>query len=273
MFRKFKLVPIDGLEEHHQPRSDIQQIEKDLRQYNPTTRAMANLYAGVQDALFSKNKMQKKKSGLLMNGANANANQRLHLAAANRMRMQQLIHGSNEVQPKHQGTSSVGAQQQQEGAVVVMEEEEEEKKQAETDEKTVAKEDMMMMNEKQVQRSNLAIPSRQRSKFAELVGATSGTIGANRLGEVIIRGGTLRNTSYSDVMRALYVDSKSKSKIPGLPETVAELKRLGVSTLLFTSRHARQLYSAASSDEKVFRQQKGSGRARGKALQRILRLY
>jgi hypothetical protein len=271
MFRKFKLVPIDGnLEEHH--RHDIRQIEKDLRDYNPTTRAMANLYGGVQDALFSKNKKKNNKKGRLLHINGVNANQRLHLAAANRMRMQQLIHGSNEVQAQHKGISSVGVQQE------MMEvKEEAEAKQAEPDEKTAAKEEMLMMNEKQAQRSNLAIPSRQRSKFAELVGATSGTIGTNRLGEVVIRGGTLRNTSYSDIMRALYINSKFK--IPGLPETVAELKRLGVSTSLFTSRQARQLYSASASAENVFQQQqqqqqqKGSGCARGKALQSILRLY
>jgi hypothetical protein len=128
-----------------------------------------------------------------------------------------------------------------------------------------------ILGETQAQRSKLAIPARHSKKFTQLVEASTGTIGANRAGEVVIRGEPLRNTSYSDVMRALYVDSKFT--IPGLAETVSELKRLGVNTSLFTSHNARQLYSASASKRKSVSQQKGSGIIRHKSFPRMLRLY
>jgi hypothetical protein len=300
MFRKFKLVPIDGEAEPEHPKN-IAEIEKALREYNPTTRAMANLYGGIQDALFSKNKKNCTKQKKI------SANERLHLVAANRMRMHRLLQGSNEPQTQLQGTSgeraddegASGGLVEEKTAVDVpgkkemeMEVEEQEtgkaktekaKAKAKKDEEEEEEEEEKEEKDEQIfgenRRSNMAIPKRHDSKFTQLAGKISGTIGSNRLGEVIIRGGTLRNTSYSDVMRALYVDYKFTT--PGLVETVAELKRLGVKMSLFTSRKAKQLYSAPASD-KVFSQQKGSGGGGGggggvirhKAVfPRILRLY
>ena len=57
MFQKFKLVPLDGVE---QQQNDMKQLEKDLHGYNPTIRAMTNLYGGIRNALFSK---QKRRAG------------------------------------------------------------------------------------------------------------------------------------------------------------------------------------------------------------------
>ncbi len=259
MFRKFKLVPIDAEGEHPK---NIEEIEKALREYNPTTRAMANLYGGIQDALFSRDKKKTKK---------ISANELLHLVAANRMRIHRLLQGSNEAQTRFQEMSGEDTQKKsvdEETNEDLAEDEMAQKIKLEKEEKD-PKEQMELIGESE--RSNLAIPTRFGKKFTQLAKIISGTIGSNRLGEVIIRGETLRNTSYSDVMRALYVDSKFT--IPGLVETVAELKRLGVKTSMFTSRNARQLYSVPTSD-KLYLQQKGSGGSiEQRTFPRILRLY
>ena len=124
------------------------------------------------------------------------------------------------------------------------------------------------VEERQTRLSNLAIPTRHGAKFSKLMEAVSDTVGTNHNGELVIRGKRLKNTSYSDVMRALYVDSKFA--VPGLTETVSELKLLGVEPSLFTSRRARVLFSAAPSNKKL-PQQKGSGRC--PVAKRMLRLY
>jgi hypothetical protein len=253
MFRKFKLVPIDGSEQQQQ--TDIKQLEKELRGYNPTVRAMTNLYGGMQDALFSKKKKRR--------GGGLSTEQRLHLAAANRLRMQQLLHGHERVKdtllqaPQPQPLQS------------------EPKLQPELDQLNIEKGDTDAgggyEEDRQTGVSNLAIPTRHSAKFSKLMEAASDTVGTNQSGELVIRGKRLKNTSYSDVMRALYVDSNFT--VPGLNEIVSELKVLGVEPSLFTSRRARVLYSAApsSATNKKLRQQKGSGKCF--VAKRMLRLY
>jgi hypothetical protein len=252
MFRKFKLVPIDDSE----AQLDMQQVEKDLREYNPTARAMTNLYGGIQDALFSKKKKGPQKG--------PTTSQRLHLVAANRMRMEQLMRGNNE---PPQRTNAAAVQQP--------EVHDDEKEMPMSHKTNVVNDADMEDNVKKVGEMkpvvlNVAIPQRQKEKFDKLAEIMSDTIGANRLGELVIRGETLRNTSYTDVMRALYVDPKSK--LDGLDETVSELKRLQVDRNLVNSRFAKKQLSDAPDSKKV-RHQKGSGSMLRKAHPRILRLY
>lgn len=247
MFEKYKLVRVNAPaeKETQQQPLDMRQMEKDLRNYNPTIRAMANHYGGIQDALFSKKKRN-----------NPSPQQRLHLAAANRLRLQQLIRGHGENPMANEETQLQSHSELKHNPDV----------------KDVVEDGTDEVKSVTLQ-PNLAIPARHGIKFAKLVEAASGTIGANRFGELVIRGKKLDNTSYSDVMRALYVNSNFT--VPGLAETVAELKLLGVEPTLFTSRRARVLYSAEPSSRKKqgSPQQKGSGSSRLLKRKGMLRLY
>jgi hypothetical protein len=124
---------------------------------------------------------------------------------------------------------------------------------------------------------NLAIPKRHKEKFEQLIEKVSETITYGNDGQVVIHGRSLNNTSFSDIMRALYVDSKFT--VPGLSETVAELKRNNVPPRLITSSRARTLYTAADANVGRNRSQVGSGKRRCEAKnnaninRKFLRLY
>lgn len=252
MFEKYKLVRIDQADSEQQQHLDMRQLEKDLRNYDPTMRAIANHYGGIQDALLSTKKRK-----------NLSPQTRLNLVAANRARMERLIRARGEATL----TDALAGMQTREQAAPP---EPASQKQTVEDAKVGAEDDY---EAKPVTgQSNLAIPVRHSAKFTKLMKFASDTIGSNRHGELVIRGKKLDNTSYSDVMRALYVDSNFT--VPGLDQTVAELKTLGVEPTLFTSRRARQLYSTAQPNKKTsMPQQKGSGRGEFVNRKRMLRVY
>src|SRR5574343_387596 len=75
-YRKFKLVPIDE-DSDELGKSAADKLERYVRKYNPTIRAMANSYGGMQDALFSKN-------------TRLTPAQRLHIYNANRARIHRM---------------------------------------------------------------------------------------------------------------------------------------------------------------------------------------
>ena len=92
-------------------------------------------------------------------------------------------------------------------------------------------------------------------------------------GEIVIRNQSIPGSSYSAVMRALFVNPKVGEASPrGLKQAVSELKRIGVSRNLLMSKHARNLYDV---------KQTGSGRLMSeekkkknkKRICKVLRLY
>ena len=218
---------------------------------------MANIYGGVEVALDNRQ-------------VRCIASERLHLLNANRSRMEHLIRGNSEAatqQQSHHPSPDVPTLQPNQETYP----QETVKENGEDDSKMLP-----------ATQFNVAIPSRHSAKFASLMKHTIDIIGSNRLGEVVINNRTLKNTSFTDVMRALYVDSNFN--VPGLPQVVAELKRLDVPTELFSSKRARNMY-LASSRATPAPQQQGSGcrrssdsssaihRYRKHKAARILRLY
>jgi hypothetical protein len=122
--------------------------------------------------------------------------------------------------------------------------------------------EMLMKNP----RPNVAIPKKYATKYENLIKLASDSIGVGDNGEVVIRGREVANSSYSDVMRALYSDTKGKAAaLPGLSETVGELKRLNVPSSMITSSRARAIYQSVG--------QKGSGKCYYYGRPKMLRLY
>jgi hypothetical protein len=98
----------------------------------------------------------------------------------------------------------------------------------------------------------LAIPQSSQSNFTKIMDLVAESIKPGPNGEVVIEGKKLPETSFTDVMRAMFTDSKRKP-VPGLAQTVTELKRLGVPETLLKAKKAKELYKAAAG-------QTGSGR-------------
>jgi hypothetical protein len=248
LFKKLKLVPADELPQFTNQHV-VGQVEKYLRNYNPTVRAMANSYTGMGEALHGK----KKRS----------TSNKLNLFNSNKARYLQLLKSTSssaDVPPPMEMPVNVESQQQQ---------------QQELKARPLDVEDT---DKKHEVKPLLAIPAKSQDKFEAVLEIAGGAIKPGKHGEVVIEGKALPNTSYSDVMRALFVNSRKSPK--GLGQTVAELKRLGVPMALLKSKTAMDLYKKAEAGQG----QLGSGRriqkvkTLGKAKKmkknsKVLRLY
>lgn len=222
LFRKFKLVPISELPQQGSEHV-VEQVERHLRKYDPTLRAMANTYIGMDEALHGKKKLT--------------ANARLNLLNSNRAR---LLHMSK-TDPQ---VTNVPVSKVPQEAVVA--------------EQSFVEQDLMDgydVKSKSEHKATplLAIPESSQINFTKIMDLTAGSIKPGPNGEVVIEGKTLPKTSFSEVMRAMFTDSKKKN-LPGFAQTVAELKRLGVSDTLLKAKKAKELYKAAAGE------QTGSGR-------------
>jgi hypothetical protein len=245
LFKKLKLVPVDEIP---QPTNQnvVGQVEKYLRNYNPTVRAMANSYTGMGEALLGK----KKRS----------TSNKLNLFNSNKARYLQLLKSTSssaDVPPPMEMPVNVEPQQQELKARPL---------------------DVEDTDKKHEVKPLLAIPAKSQDKFEAVLEKAGNAIKPGKHGEVVIEGKALPNTSYSDVMRALFVNTRKSPK--GLGQTVAELKRLGVPMALLKSKTAMDLYKKAEAGQG----QLGSGRriqkvkTLGKAkkmkkISKVLRLY
>ena len=256
-FRKLKLVPIGEVTQQAKQHV-VGAIEKHLRTYDPKLRAMANNYVGIREALHGK------KKGLT-------ARQQLNLLNSNRARYLRLLKpGANaEVPitlPDTLPTILPTVEQQVE----------------EQDSKaSVSLLDREDSDDKVKPVPLIAIPSGSHHKFKAVMEASADTIKPGRHGEVVIQDKVLPNTSYADVMRGLFVNRKAA--VPGLAQTVTELKRLGVPVTRLKSKTAIDLYKKAEPEQtgsgrrrkkvKKLRKLKTQGMVGGRKYPKVLRLY
>lgn len=222
LFRKFKLVPLSELPQQGSAHV-VGQVERHLRKYDPTLRAMANTYIGMDEALHGKKKLT--------------AKARLNLLNSNRARLLHMSRTDSQV-------ANVPAGQVPQETVVA------EQSFVERDVKSGYDEELKAEPKPT---PLLAIPASSQGNFSKIMDLVAGSIEPGPDGEVVIEGKALPKTSFSDVMRAMFTDSK-KTSVPGLARTVTELKRLGVPDTLLKAKKAKALYKAAAAG------QTGSGR-------------
>jgi len=252
-FRKFKLVPVDHDDDYDHSKSmfgdsvksaNIETLERRIRKYDPRIQAMANSYGGMHDALFNRN-------------VHHTPSQRLHIYNANRSRIHRMRKGAE---------GPLEAIGPQEGRV-----QKSTKEGTELERDQIYKEglekgeevDLKVLKPHPEDIAAAVVPKNYQSKLRNLINLMSNKIRANDRGEVVINGEELPDTSYSDVMRALYVNQKGF--VSGLSEVVDELKRAGISSSLLSSARAKSLYNKA----RVGKVQSGSGFKP----HRVLRLY
>lgn len=233
LFKKFQLVPAGTIT----PMSKVEKAEQQLRNYNPALRAMAKSYSEMNDALHGKKRGRSAKS-------------RLNLLNMNRAR---LLHIHRQAgQTNEIPSPDTRVPQEAPG--------------------------MNQVNSPEIKLDvkpllAIPIPQAQMSKFRKLMDETGDVFRSGKDGEVVIRNQAIPGSSYGDVMRALIVNPKTGEASPrGLKQVIGELKRLGVSSKVLMSKHARKLYEDADS------QQTGSGHFRGakrkkKKVCKVLRLY
>lgn len=265
-FEKFKLVPYNESPKTGKCSSKTGTIVKPamlekaktyVRDYDPTLHAKTNAYVGMRQALFGR------KPGWT-------ARKRLDLLSSNMARYKHLA--STAPLPENE---QIQHEQIQHETPKVRE-----------DSDYIDVKPQHDDLEEKVQpgyefKPLLAIPKNRYGDFENLRSLSSNTIKAGKHGEIVIRGTTVPGSSYSDVMRAIYISPKRGKALPvGLAEVVSELKRLDApSTLLFAKR-AQALYAKA-----VTPTQTGSGRTKPRQLKtfataksmkkspKILRLY
>ena len=143
--------------------------------------------------------------------------------------------------------------------------------------------------------SDVVIPRNQKGKYKNMIdhlqASAPNAIQASERGELILDGKILRNTSYSDVIRNLYVDSNFL--VPGTEEILHTLNRANLPVNMLGSKRAKRIFTSLQQQSRVVRipssedavggadsaaQQSGEGfrkpehRPPGKA-PKVLRLY
>jgi hypothetical protein len=245
LFRKLKLVPA----EEPTNRPSMGEVTKYLRKYDPTLHAMANSYVGMSEALIGKKKGR-------------TTSNKLNLYNSNKARYLQLLNSATN------SAALPPPPSMSEGPVRVEEPEEQEMKAS-----AVGLEDMDDKKFKPEAVPLLAIPTASHGKFKAVMEQAGDAIKPGRNGELVIQGKALPGTSFSDVMRALYVTRKVNP--PGFTQTVSELKRLGVPAAKLKSKTAVALYKKVQPEQTGsgrFKKFKASGKARS-VQKKVLRLY
>lgn len=260
-FEKYKLVPYNESQKTAKAKHKAVNIsptvlaktQKYVRDYDPTLRAKTNAFIGMRKALFGR------QSGWT-------ARKRLDVINSNMARYKHLashtpLEEHGQTQQDQQETPRLEAVNEYIEVKPLNKELEDEKPEDEL-------------------KPVVNIPKPFRAKFQQMRTLSSKTIKRGKDGEVVIRGAAVPNSSYSDVMRAMFVSPKGDAPLPdGLPETLTELKRLNASPSVLSASRARALYSKT-----VVPAQTGSGRskprkrkidvsAKNKKSAKILRLY
>jgi hypothetical protein len=257
-FKKFKLVPAD--EHEKSARVSIQNVQKLIRNYNPLLRGMANSYSGMQNAAHDKKRTSSAKDRL--NLLNSNRARFLHLKKNSFYNNDEALQQQQElVESKNAGlyaekTANVDESQWMEPEISEKSFEESEKSfKSLADTKPSSSTENLKWS---------------KDKFTLLKDLVGNAIKPNRLGELMINNKTLRNASYDQVMRSLFVDENEE--VPGLSQTVKELKRIGVPLEILGSKRARNLFQVVSPKQKGKGQFIGKWKAPVKA-RKVLRLY
>lgn len=259
LFQKHKLVPIEQYNQQGREHV-VGAAERHLRKYDPTLRSMANTYVGMQNAMFGKNARG-------LTGRN-----KLMLLNSNKARYLRMLKsgGSEPVQP----VQAFGEQN-----------EIDKKTEHPSDEKFFDADDKPAIN------PLLAIPTNSLNSFKIIMNHVGDAVRPGPNGEVVINNEVVPGTSFSDVMRGLFVNVRGKNKtpLPGLSQTVSELKRRGVPSGLLKANKAKYWYRRAESPQVGEGSSKkpkkaGSGKAKKKSKQhgkgrsrkmhgKMLRLY
>lgn len=258
-FEKYKLVPFDESKKPFKTSSRsvnnsptmLAKAQKYLRDYDPTLRAKTNAFIGMRKALFGRQ-------------TGWTARKRLDVLNSNMARYKHLASDSplEEDSQTQQETPRLGAVNDY------------------TEVKPLNEELEGLKTEDDELKPLVNIPKPYRAKFQQMRTLSSKTIKRGKAGEIVIRGTPVPNSSYSDVMRAMFVSPKGDTPLPdGLPEALTELKRLKASPSVLSATRARVLYSKT-----VVPEQTGSGRSKPTKLKsdvtvknkksaKILRLY
>lgn len=236
LFKKFKLVPHkeESNGKAEPAKKDVDMLTKYLQNYKPTLRSMVNTYGGMLNALHGRTR------GLT-------AKDRLNLLNSNRARLLHL---------RKEDTDSAQPTDNDDLAHANFKVEEEEP------------------SSEVLAAAKLPVPKRHARNFLTLMKTASGVLEVGKLGELVIKNRVVPSTSFNDVMKALFVDSKQP--LPkGVVEAVSELKRIGVSPSLLPAKRVKALFAELS--------QSGSGRRhrmnkqpkvlRKNKQRKVLRLY
>jgi hypothetical protein len=267
LFKKFKLVPVGSTAA---PMSNVEKAEQQLRNYNPSLRAMANNYTAMNDALHGRKRGRTAKSRLnLLNANRARLQYIQNLATfpTDISSVQDVDNLQDEAPKKRRSRTSKkkiqSAFTDQSESIL------------ETPLATPAKSNRKFDFDGLVAQARRAIPKNRQNDFDDLVAETSGALRPGNRGEMVIQNKSVPATSYAAVMRAMLVNTRGTSTPAGLKEAVSELKRIGVSDKILNTRRARRLYQFADTDTS----QTGSGRSRVKKKKKkklvckVLRLY
>lgn len=243
LFEKFKLVPFkeDSKNKPESEKNDASKLTKYLRNYNPVLRSMVNSYAGMRDAVHGRKHSLTAKDRL--NLLNTNRARLLHLRRADVGSSQPV---ENDDLPKPISVTG-HLKDEQKDAI-------------EATHKTEGKSYTAASPT-----TKLPVPKQYKGKFTALMKAAPGALEAGRFGELVIQNKVVPSTSFNEVVKALFVDSK-KPLPRGVIEAISELKRVGVSHSLLSAKRAKALLSESS--------QSGSGHRRRMLKHRkVLRMY
>ena len=216
----------------------ISEAEQELRKYNPTMRAMAGHYEGMREALaLSPTAAHRDASGM-----DSTDETRLAKYEANRYRLGKLAGTGEKAMPDPEvaggSTAPTPPTPHVEVAAEVAEADDPEDADAGATTRTKTA-------------STSTIPKQHLSKYRQLMqhlsNSTAKVLEASSHGELIVGGKILRGTSYSDVLRSLFVNSKFA--VPGLPEAVTALHAAGVPNKMLGSQRAKRIHEIIDHNE------------------------